>query len=204
MTIQNLTIKLKKRAWIIILGTIIVGGLGFFQSSKNVSYITSDNLAITLKNYQSVSTDSQIKQEGSDQAYIGAVNFGGLFLTNQLKSMPIQVKIAEEAKIKITSAIEKKPIYSVEDIIGGYAVVINKFDTKEKALDFQRGLKLVAQKEIESNYNLNRNVKFIGEVKVLDSSISEIKAPLETQVLPSIAGFILLVAICSFAPSKKV
>ena len=204
MTIQNLTTKLKKRAWIVILGTIVIGGLGFFQSSKNVSYITSDNLAITLKNYQSVYTDSQIKQEGSDQAYVGAVNFGGLFLTNQLKSMPIQVKIAEEAKIKITSAIEKKPIYSVEDITGGYVMVINKFDAKEKALDFQRGLKLVAQKEIESNYNLNRNVKFIGEVKVLDSSISEIKAPLETQVLPSIAGFILLVAICSFAPSKKV
>jgi hypothetical protein len=203
MTIQVLKTKLKKRAWIIILGTLVIGSIGFVQTGKNVSFVTTDTLSITLKNYQNNPNDSEIRQIGSDEAYVGAVNFAGLFLSSQLKSLPIQLIVAEKSAIKIGANIEKKSVYSVEDVSGGYSVITNRFDSKEKAQKFQVELKKVAKEEVEKSYNLNRNLKFAGEVNFGSSSIIEIKTPFETQILPTIAGFILLFAICSIAPLKK-
>jgi hypothetical protein len=203
MTMQILATKLKKRAWLIILGTLVIGSIGFVQASKNVSFITTDTIAITLKNYQNNPNESELKQASSDEAYVGAVNFAGLFLSSQLKSLPIQSVVAEKSEIKIGANIEKKSIYAVEDLSGGYSIITNKFDSREKAQKFQTQLKKVAKEEIEKNYNLNRNLKFLGEISFGSSTIIEIKTPTETQILPTIAGFILLVAICSIAPLKK-
>jgi capsular polysaccharide biosynthesis protein len=208
MTFSELTKKILNRWWIVLLVTLLSVVLTFLFNFNQKNYVSNISVGLNLNSESVVDSNdvflSSLKQTVQSNTFAEISKSLSLYLNGKFQSLSVQSKIAEKVGTKIDSSNEKKPFYNIQDQGLGYVSLTYYTNSKEEADKFIQAVQDVYKNEIIKEWNNQRsNTLTIRPNDFFIKSVNEYNLPIEIQILPVFASFILTLVLVVILPNKK-
>lgn len=189
---------------------MVVFTLSFFSWTRSTNYQASIGLGISFNSQDFTNTTSGKVLSSNDinpqsgSEYIYSLSEFSKYLSARFASVEIQSLVAQKAGLSIQSYDPKKPFYTVTPQSGGYISVNYEVPSKEESEKFIKAvketyndlIKIERQNKELSAFKVEPKTEFI-------ESVSTISRPVQFQILPTIAGLLVGIAISALLPFKK-
>jgi len=197
MTFGTILQKLTKRWPIIVLVTVIFGLSTFGWISEKYT-VTSITVGANLNSPELIAV-----KDGA-QSYALLAQQLSNYLSSRFASITIQSSISKEMGVEQSNYSEKKPFYEVSGEGLGFVSLTYRNLQASTADKFNQAVKNVYNDLITKEWNNQRQTSFMIQPmnNFLESKTVEDR-PIQSQILPVIAGIILGLAIVIFIPLKK-
>jgi hypothetical protein len=198
MTYEDIRLKLLSRWWLII--AFAVGFTLFFYPWSNASYYkASIGIGIAFNGAGFESTD-----QSASQAYVDSLQQFSLYLSNRFKSVEVQSSVAKKAGLGVGNFNPISSFYTVTEQSGGFISINYDAGTEEAAGSFITAIQTQYKELVETErsrsqiqaFRVSPNTEFITD-------ISQVRRSTQFQLLPSIAGLMIGVAIAIVVPYKS-
>jgi len=197
MTIDQILDKLKIRwFWIVIL--VIFASLFSFLISKE-SYQVSLTFGLNFNQSQFLENKND-----SGKTYLDSLPIFSNFLTTSFASTFIQNQIATELNQEFL-VVPKKSFFEIQNIGNGFVTLSWKTDSVQNAQKFVEATQKTYKNQIVQSWNQGKLANF--EVKAIENFepiILKTSVPVQTRLLPILAGFILGSILAIIIPKRQV
>lgn len=206
MTFEEVLKRVIFRWWLILIVTAIFT-LSFFSWTRGNSYQASIGLGISFNNPAFVSTISgktvgDVSNIGSEYSY--SLSEFSKYLSARLSSVEVQMLVSQKAELGIAAFDPKSPFYTVTPQSGGFVSVSYENGSKEVTQRFIKAIKQVYTDIIKIERNNGELKPFQIEPKTeFVESTAEISKPVQFQILPTMAGLLVGIAVSAILPFKK-
>ncbi len=196
MTIDQIITKFKIR-WFWLIFFLVPSLLFSFLISKSSYQV---NLTFGLNFNQS----EFLQNSDSGKTYLDSLPILSNFLVNNFGSLSIQTDIATELGENYSVNI-KKPFFEIQNLSNGFVNLSWKTESIQKAQKFSEVTQKIYKNQIVQNWNKGRLVNF--GVKAIDNFnlvITQNSIPLQTKILPILAGIIIGLILIILVPKAKI
>lgn len=196
MTIDQIITKFKIR-WFWLIFFLVPSLLFSFLISKSSYQV---NLTFGLNFNQS----EFLQNSDSGKTYLDSLPILSNFLVNNFSSLSIQTDIATELGENYSVNI-KKPFFEIQNLSNGFVNLSWKTENIQKAQKFSEVTQKIYKNQIVQNWNKGRLVNF--GVKAIDNFnpvITQNSIPLQTKILPILAGIIVGLILIILVPKVKI
>jgi hypothetical protein len=116
----------------------------------------------------------------------------------------VQGLVAQKAGLGIQSYDSKKPFYTVTPQTGGYISINYEVSSKEESEKFIKAIKETYSYLIKTERQSKELAPFKVEPKTeFIESVTTVSRPVQFQILPTITGLLVGIAISALLPFKK-
>ena len=196
MTIDQIITKFKIR-WFWLIFFLVPSLIFSFLISKSSYQV---NLTFGLNFNQS----EFLQNSDSGKTYLDSLPILSNFLVNNFSSLSIQTDIATELGENYSVNI-KKPFFEIQNLSNGFVNLSWKTENIQKAQKFSEVTQKIYKNQIVQNWNKGRLVNF--GVKAIDNFnpvITQNSIPLQTKILPILAGIIVGLILIILVPKVKI
>ena len=216
INLQSLINKFQKRLWIILVISLAIGLVGFFNFNNKNSYLISTGINLELPsltgqtNQASQANTNDLKenilwsQAQDNQVYIPTRGQLNKYFYNQLSSVRIQKLILDKLEEKAPAGFEKKLIYDLVDNNSGYIVINYSTNSENVSQKFNKAIKEVVSEAILPEWNQGKSLKYEAQAVVSNTPaiITQVTSN-QLKVIPLIVSLILTTLTALIIPIKK-
>ena len=213
INLQSLINKFQKRLWIILVISLAIGLVGFFNFNNKNSYLISTGINLelpSLTGQASQANTNDLKenilwsQAQDNQVYIPTRGQLNKYFYNQLSSVRIQKLILDKLEEKAPAGFEKKLIYDLVDNNSGYIVINYSTNSENVSQKFNKAIKEVVSEAILPEWNQGKSLKYEAQAVVSNtpSIITQVTSN-QLKVIPLIVSLILTTLTALIIPIKK-
>lgn len=216
INLQSLINKFQKRLWIILVISLAIGLVGFFNFNNKNSYLISTGINLELPsltgqtNQASQANTNDLKenilwsQAQDNQVYIPTRGQLNKYFYNQLSSVRIQKLILDKLEEKAPAGFEKKLIYDLVDNNSGYIVINYSTNSENVSQKFNKAIKEVVSEAILPEWNQGKSLKYEAQAVVSNTPAIITQATSnQLKVIPLIVSLILTTLTALIIPIKK-
>jgi hypothetical protein len=189
---------------------MVVFTLSFFSWTKSTNYQASIGLGISFNSQDFLNTTSGKVLASTDappqsaSEYIYSLSEFSKYLSARFSSVEVQGLVAQKAGLGIQSYDSKKPFYTVTPQTGGYISINYEVSSKEESEKFIKAIKETYSYLIKTERQSKELAPFKVEPKTeFIESVTTVSRPVQFQILPTIAGLLVGIAISALLPFKK-
>lgn len=198
MTFASIWQKLTDR-WLLVLVITIIAGLSTLSLISEKYTVCSITVGANPNSPQLLANDT------GSQSYVELLPQFTNYLNLRFSSIVIQDNISRQMGLNQNNFSEKVPFYTVSaQSLGFVNLSYQNFD-EGIAKKFSDAVKIVYKDIIEKEWNNNRQTSFV--IKPMDNfleSITYLEIPIQTKIVPTIAGFVIGLSLAIFIPSRRI
>jgi hypothetical protein len=209
MSLEEVIKRILFRWWLILI-IMVVFTLSFFSWTKSTNYQASIGLGISFNSQDFLNTTSGKVLASTDappqsaSEYIYSLSEFSKYLSARFSSVEVQGLVAQKAGLGIQSYDSKKPFYTVTPQTGGYISINYEVSSKEESEKFIKAIKETYSYLIKTERQSKELAPFKVEPKTeFIESVTTVSRPVQFQILPTITGLLVGIAISALLPFKK-
>jgi len=197
MTFSDVLNRALKRWWIIVIA-IVISTLAFFPWSTDTLFKASIGIGVSLN------SPELEKRDNVRTDFSGSLVELGKYLETRFTSIEVQSLVASRAGIAVSSYSPTKAFYTVTPGSGGYISISYDAKNKDEANSFLTAIKSVYNDVVTlEKFNSETPSLSIKPKTNFIETVAQSSRPTQTQVLPSVVGFLIGLLVAVLIPVKK-